>query len=64
MDNVEEGKLVDDTPSECCEWEFNSEYGRWETECDDVIALHNDENPFDYGFRFCPYCGKFAKGLK
>ena len=41
-----------------CEWEYNDEHGRWDTECDDVIVLHGDESPFENGFKFCPYCGK------
>lgn len=43
-----------------CDWEYNDEFERWETECEDVIALHGGESPFEYGFKFCPYCGKKA----
>lgn len=43
---------------EPCEWEYDEEHERWETGCDDVIALHGGESPFEYGFRVCPYCGK------
>jgi hypothetical protein len=41
-----------------CEWEFIGEHERWETECEEMIALHNGESPFEYGFKFCPFCGK------
>lgn len=41
-----------------CSWEYNDEHGRWDTECDNAIALHAGESPFEYGFKFCPYCGK------
>lgn len=41
-----------------CEWSHDSEHDRWDTGCEDVIALHNSESPFNYGFKYCPYCGK------
>lgn len=49
---------------EYCEWEYDNEYERWSTTCDDVIILHNHESPFEYGFNFCPYCGKKVKEFK
>lgn len=46
-----------------CEWEYNDEHERWDTECDDVIALHAGESPFEYGFKFCPFCGKEVREM-
>ena len=46
-----------------CEWEYNDEHGRWDTECDDVIALHAGESPFEHGFKFCPFCGKSVREM-
>ena len=40
-----------------CEYEYNTEFERWDTECGDMIVLLNNESPFGYGFRFCPFCG-------
>ena len=56
-----DGVLVVKMPegqSSTCEWEYSDEHERWDTECDDVIALHAGESPFEYGFKFCPFCGK------
>ena len=44
--------------SERCEWGYNDEHERWDTQCDDVMVLHLGESPFTYGFKVCPYCGK------
>jgi hypothetical protein len=41
-----------------CEWTYNDEYERWDTECEDVAVDQNNESPKDFGFKFCPYCGK------
>lgn len=41
-----------------CEWTYDDEYERWDTECDDVVVAQNDETPKEFGFKFCPYCGK------
>lgn len=41
-----------------CGWRYNGEYDRWDTECEDVAVEQNGENPQDFGFKFCPYCGK------
>ena len=41
-----------------CEWWHNSEFNRWETECEDLIALFECANPKPYGFKWCPFCGK------
>jgi hypothetical protein len=44
-----------------CEWNRNPEFPRWDTECDNFITLHNDEQPKDYGFVHCPFCGRIIK---
>jgi hypothetical protein len=41
-----------------CEWTYNDECDRWDTECEDIAVDQNDETPKDFGFKFCPYCGK------
>ena len=40
-----------------CEWTYDNEYERWDTECDDVAVDQNGETPKEFGFKFCPYCG-------
>jgi hypothetical protein len=45
-------------PNQSCEWWYNSEFDRWETECEDLIALFECANPRPYGFKWCPFCGR------
>ena len=39
-----------------CSWEYVDDEDHWESECGESIAF--GVTPFEYGFKFCPFCGK------
>lgn len=54
----ESDKIVSgDPPWRTCEWDWNESEEFWQAECGGV-CVHFDCAPSEWGFRFCPYCGK------
>jgi len=44
-----------------CAWIFDDEIFEWQTECGKEMMEINDlplKSPKDFGFEFCPFCGK------
>ena len=44
-----------------CFWEEVDTGDYYESECNKKVFQFNDGNPYDNGFKFCPYCGKQLK---
>jgi hypothetical protein len=42
---------------ECCQWDHNPVFLRWETDCEELCVLWNHTDPKRYGFKYCPFCG-------
>lgn len=50
--------------ADTCTWEYNDEFDRYDTGCDDVGVDQNNETPKDFGFKFCPFCGKVIQWVE
>ena len=44
-----------------CTWEYVESEDHWSSECGEQTAF--GDSPIEFGFRFCPYCGKQLQEL-
>ncbi len=36
-------------------------FGNFETQCGELMSLDDDDDPFESGYHYCPFCGRILQ---